>query len=1058
MKVNSDIFNLCLYDIHRIQKSMDLVDMLPDWDSETINQENTYTNLLSLFLYLLAVDPGFFAAIIPNIRDSSIIEKTIGRINTLKYNWTRLTTDGCFSKNYLVEDEEATKKIVAEVYLRNEAGFSDTLYPAREKINPWFLEHVFNNAKKSKNIQIQNIACALFVQNNSFDIWDMVPYHLTFGKDMGEIWRYDAKWLEFFYEHITYGRINYLTLSPLDAAAKSINPDDISEEITKRRVQSIKKASQSDVPSLSIKEQKLHYIYDHKLIYLSPFVKDLRDEFAEIQNFESSNLLTSREYGQLSDEKKQAYQLYLLFTTDALTIACELWFNDLYSENQSLALKILNTEYELKIEDAVKWLGENTVHQLLWIVLQLKRSGYYHDAEVLCRFCLNRDDKTDADSFYCNLFLAELESRDGNSKKDLEKAVHNVKNARELIRGYSRKPLKYSGDFDNYLFGPDYWSAYTEYLHDDILYYAGKAKRRAQYLMDKLMLFTSFADQIEMCYSLSKAARRFRNVKDELYALECIVNSPGFKQIPQNDILKFGWDDIERRYNLLATLSLDNSLTLQRKLSILSREDNVQRFNLYTDQSKILSEEFQYSRSRFCLTVCATLCPENDQHLRAVCDTQLFAVDMELENYNSAYESSLALRELPATSSTFAMMPGIIQVLNKNIVEGIRNLKMTLERLLLDDIQTQDDKRKHFDLFMTVSIVYTLSVPRNNGAICHIICDELCNVLQKNIPESEAFLWISEAFSSLHWFSKARDWFNGNPEERVSDNNNNNNNIRSRILFAKGSFYKRRGNLDDALFVFTDLLTAQYYSGEHRSDLIKLMAEIYEDTHDYVNAFNYRKELLDSGSTAISKALSEHLEQYLSIESVHPEYAKAIFFRAESESMKIISSGDPGIHIDCTLAFGNYGLGLESYLYSMIGEKARSAVLAHFSKGIREDIFRSLKGWRYALSRNREGSPSLDSWAKLSDDIFWLDLKERGLKYNKPNSVLKFLYDYILDMCGCDIIKSITKCASCLKDNRNQAFHGLKPIMMTYQEFCNTHENIIQLLNNLIGLFSEKEI
>lgn len=1053
MKVSSDIFNLCLYDIHRIQKAMDLVDMLPDWDSETINQENIYTNLLSLFLYRLAVDPGFFAAIIPNIRDSSITEKTVERINTLKYNWTRPTTDGCFSKNYLVDDEGATEKIVAEVSRLYEAGVSNMLYPARNKVNPWFLEHVFNNAKKSNNIQVQNIACALFVQNNSFDIWDMVPYHLTFGKDMGEIWRYDAKWLEFFYEHITYGRFNYLTLSPLNAAAKSINPDDISEEITKRRVQSIKKASQSDVPSLSIKEEKLHYIYDHKLIYLSPFVKDLRDEFAKIQNFESSNLLTSREFGQLSDEKKQAYQLYVMFTTDALTIACELWFNDLYSENQSLALKILNTEYELKIEDAVKWLGENTVHQLLWIVLQLKRSGYYHDAEVLCRFCLNREDKTDADSFYCNLFLAELESRDGNSKKDLEKAVRNVKNARELIRGYSRKPLKYSGDFDNYFFGPDYWSTYTEYLHDDILYYAGKAKRRAKYLMDRLHSFTSFADQIEMCYSLSKAARRFQNPKDELFALKCIVNSPGFKEIPQKDKLMYGWEDIERRYNFLLALSLDNSLSSPHLSAIQSREDNVQRFNLYIDQSKILSEEFQYSRSRLCLTACLSLSPENNQHLRVACNTWLFNDDLELENYNSAYDSSLVLRDFPATNSMFAMMPGIILVLNKNIVDGIRNLKTTLERLLLDDIQTQDDKRQHFDRFIIFSVVYTLSIPRNNGAICHIICDELCNVLQKNIHESDALLWISDAFSSLHWFSKALNWFNGNPEEHVSDDN-----IKSRILFAKGSFYKRRGNLDDALFVFTDLLTSQYYSEEHRSDLIKLMAEIYEDTHDYVNALNYRKELLDTGSNDISKALSEHLEQYLSTESVHSEYARSIFIRAESESLKIISSGDPGVLVDCTLAFGNYGLGLESYLYSMIGEKARFEVLSHFNKGIKEDIFKRLKGWRNVLSRNREGSPSLDGWSKLSDDIFWQDLKERGLKYNKPNSVLKYLYNFILNTFGRDIIESVTNSASFLKVYRNQAFHGLKPIMMTYQEFCDAHEKTIQLLNNLIGLFSEKEI
>jgi len=1053
MKVSSDIFNLSLYDIHRIQKAMDLVDMLPDWDSETINQENIYTNLLSLFLYRLAVDPGFFAAIIPNIRDSSITEKTVERINTLKYNWTRPTTDGCFSKNYLVDDEGATEKIVAEVSRIYEAGVSNMLYPARNKVNPWFLEHVFNNAKKSKNIQIQNIVCTLFVQNNAFDIWDMVPSHLTFGKDMGEIWRYDAKWLAFFYENIIFGRLNYLKLSPLNAASQSVHPDDISEESTKRRVQSIKNATHSDSPSLSIKEKDLHYIYDQKLIYLSPFVKDLRDEFAKIQNLESSNLLTSREFGRLSDEKKQAYQLYVNYTTDALTIACELWFNDLYSNNQSMALKLLNTEYELKIEDAIEWLGENTVHQLLWVVLQLKRGGYYHDAEVLCRFCLNREDKTDADSFYCNLFLAEIESRDGNSKKDLEKAVHNVKNARELIRGYSRKPSKYSGDFDNYFFGPDYWSAYTEYLHDDILYYAGKAKRRAQYLMDKLNRFTSFYDQIEMCHSLSKAARRFGHVMEELYALECIVNSPWFKQISQHDIFKFGWDDIERRYNLLAALSLDNSLTLQRKSYILSREDNVQRFNIYMDQSKVLSEEFQYSRSHFCLTVCATLCPETDQHLRLVCDTQLFAADLGLENYNSAYDSALALRELPATSSTYAMMPGIIQVLNKNIVEGIRDLKMTLARLLLDETLTQDEKHNHFDRFIIISVVYTLNIPRNNGAICHIICDELCNVLQKNIHESDALLWISDAFSSLHWFSKALNWFNGNPEEHVSDDN-----IKSRILFAKGSFYKRRGNLDDALFVFTDLLTSQYYSGEHRSDLIKLMAEIYEDTHDYVNALNYRKELLDTGSNDISKALSEHLEQYLSTESVHSEYARSIFIRAESESLKIISSGDPGVLVDCTLAFGNYGLGLESYLYSMIGEKARFEVLSHFNKGIKEDIFKRLKGWRNVLSRNREGSPSLDGWSKLSDDIFWQDLKERGLKYNKPNSVLKYLYNFILNTFGCDIIESVTNSASFLKDYRNQAFHGLKPIMMTYQEFCDAHEKTIQLLNNLIGLFSEKEI
>lgn len=471
------------------------------------------------------------------------------------------------------------------------------------------------------------------------------------------------------------------------------------------------------------------------------------------------------------------------------------------------------------------------------------------------------------------------------------------------------------------------------------------------------------------------------------------------------------------------------------------------------DQSNVLSEGFQYSRAHSCLTLCASISPETEGYLCFLCNTLLLAADIELGNNNFAYQRALALREALPNSLMFEMLPGIFLVLNNNIVEGIRDLTTVLEQLLLDENLTQDKKRDHFDRFITFSVVYTLSIPRNSGEICRIICDKLCHVLQKNISESDAVLWISEAFFGLHWFSKAREWFDGNPEERVS-----NDNIRSRVLFAKGRFYKRRGNLDDALCVFTDLLSSHYYSGEDRLDLIKFVAEIYEDTHDYVNAFNYRKELFDSGSNDISKAISEHLEQYLSTESVHSDYARSIFIRAESESLKITSSGDPGVLIDCTLAFGNYGLGLESYLYSMIGEKARSAVLSHFNKGIRDDIFKSLKGWRNVLSRNREGSPSLDGWSKLSDDIFWQDLKERGLKYNKPNSVLKYLYTYILDTYGRDIIESVTKCATYLKVYRNDAFHGLKPIMMSYKEFCDIHEKTIQLLNNLIGLFSEKEI
>lgn len=1052
MKIRSDIFNLCLYDVHKYQKYIDNRDLTQSMSLDEISEDTNYTKLLEFFLYRLAVDPGFFASLIPSISSEKIIRETIDHINALKYKWTYSTAVGCFSSDAVKYDGDFDE-ILKEIKSRYTYLPSQYIYPARGVLNPKFITNYFTAVGPGDDGEVHYSEIFLMSQaSNAFEIQNG-SINTNIDAKNGSAKIINA-WLKYYHKNIRFGREMYKRVSPDNLAAYLTKPDDIKNELNQNLISSLNPLNNINSPANIAKKEQYFSLFDHALIYTAPWAFELRKKFAEIQELkEPAEILTPEIIFNFKDEDAKSYFSYLKFTTDALTIACEQWFHDTYVENRQELLNILNTETPVDTSKCIVWMQELPTHYLLWITAKLIRNHYIKDAKNLCDFILDKNGISETELFYANLLKADILSQpeiDQTISPDAEIYIKKaLKYVRQHPRGSGNMPPLYS-------FSYNHWAIYTDMLNDLIKCYS---KNTPQYPFDKyfkVKYCVSDSERIEGLYALSKILRRLGSYEEEAQCLNTIFEDKDFKEMAfgsdTTDILlkMFDWSGIKMRVDYL------NSSAFR---SIVSQYDDFESFYycdymnmIHSNLDSVTQElfyDFQVSRAVETLSPIINPHRPDFEQLIAISSQMLLPSYYALSSFDNAYQTTQDLIKSPELKLSYINEAGLSLILGHHYVEGIEKLKDDLSIILQDESIDENKKMDVFEGFIFRTIEELYGIQNNNLMICKEVCNELYRVLLKNTNIDTAAIWMSKALGNQHWSEIAEDWFADNPEKNVSSED-----AKVMVLFEVARFDFNTGKFGAAENILNSLMYSPNISGDQRSAVIEKLATVYQLDHKFLLAKRLRGILSDSVSADIHKTLNQTLERILTLDEISSELARNYFTLAQKESRMYTVNPVATDEIDCTNIMRNYGVGLESYLDELIGKELKKNVQSKFMDSITPNLCYSIRGWGDALLSGGSRTLTLGTWANLSKDLAYLHQDKVPRIGDLGYEVKSYILQYIEKEYSPEQIEAVTMISEYLKSYRNEACHGAKQILMSQEEFKSVHAQIVDLLNNLINQFT----
>lgn len=397
MKVDKVTLKHFLREIHLIQRGKTFHKRISGIEEDEKQRINLDRNLLDIFLFRIDRDPGAYGAILKIIEENErIINKTTKYINKLLYDCSCDVDSFIIQSPPQTSNEKITKTI--ELLKQNYSFFShNTQSSPNVDANIEFLKIIHDEARKN-NDEIEAAVIKRIIDDyQSQHCLGKTPF---IDDPARSEMQHMLKWDNFARAHI-FSRLKK--------------------------------------PELYIEDQGSGY--DLCLHFFLPYSDELRERFADI--FHIKKPQTEKLIENQAQASKKSIDpdsvCYYKFTTDAIFIAAEFWFNEL---NESDKIAFLNNEYPVNID--VNTFKKYSVRELAGYADDLDNNGYLDEALEIYKNCLSRSSKMIDQFYFCdNLGCCYRDIGDYNQ------AYIYFQQANDLIKKIKKAdPLQKKSEFD----------------------------------------------------------------------------------------------------------------------------------------------------------------------------------------------------------------------------------------------------------------------------------------------------------------------------------------------------------------------------------------------------------------------------------------------------------------------------------------------------------------------------------------------------------------------------------------------------------------------------------
>jgi tetratricopeptide (TPR) repeat protein len=993
MYISEDGLKFFLYETHLLKKSVSIAHSIRDMGEEERKKINLGKNLTELFLFRVSRDPGFQKFVMSSLsHDGDVLRETRRYITKLICDYS-----GTVSSFYAIPQETQTnesagiEKLIPKLIEYYDIDYTPYLTSINRKVSACFYQHLY---RQSISDQDDLSATAIKTLKNlitDFNCFGKTP----FLEDIHHVCKAFNRKRDCECRYYIYRNLKF--------------PDNY---IDSKRTQ-----------------------YELPLLRMAFVARDLRDLFAAWFNvpMPASPWMGKKEYLVLGNKEKSEFIQYSRFTNDVLFIGAEFWFNQ-FNEDDKLSL--LNREYlfEVKPED----LQSLTVEQMDTYANELCDMGYYDCSLIIFLECLKHAE-IEVDRFlflddiaYCYKNLGEFE----NAKRYYE-------NAHAIITQYTQDEDWIHNVSFNIRMSPyssRFLSLLTKKYIAEMEYHLGEieiAEKRMEEALSELSLLNSH-ERIRLLHEIALAYKNTFNPSREEEILVQLLD--------EQDI-----DDKLFNYGMRRLITLNNC-------SKASGEHNLkkllQMYHLERVPSIILRiipsmNSFQFSRSLVMNQTLYELNLEGSPQEKEPLGTLAFSY-FNIQNYGTAkkyfeqFRKECGVRN--SSISQFAGYSGLCTILQGSEDEGIEEIRN--EIALLSSI-LKGDKKGHAIGTLLNHVAKELLIYKKEG-VSQII-ETLRPEIEKQLSIEEANFYITSAYVSISWFTKAIEVLDNLIEEENFDENK-----RASHIKRKGDLYVDMGEIDDALSCYLDAGKSYLFSlpNRDRAELMKRMADAYIEKMNLIEA----KKCIDTAQKlspedpeleSLKQGIGNFLDEHISLESVKNRFARLSLKTAEREALELYRTIREDEEFDFSPPLGYYGKGLEILLDAEVWNDIRQKVFEKFSLddyvGIPDCLYADLpRYWQGPLSRypKSQKTVSLGTWERIN------------LEKSNKHPVVDCIYSLLHEKFG-DKFSILRDACTFLAPYRNDAFHKA---VKGRDEVTEVRKTAIRHLNAVIHLLYDSDV
>lgn len=1115
MRIPDKIYPCCLYDLHRIQRGIDTSSILPRLQDKQIDEENRKFNLLSIFLYRLGRDPGFLSAILEKINTPETIERTKSYLNSLYTFW--VNTPGSYYKqaNGINNDLMAAiqQYTACNSYQITQYGPQPTQYSLQlghNQINPALLVQLSDETKDTRVTHAKILEFYLWEYPRAEQNWDMVDIlSRTLTREGIQVQSWVNTWPEFYREHIDLDRNRlFRALSP--TALHSSNEDEQLAEVLVRRSEQVNrqniKYGELELPPLVIERKNLS-----PLFLMMPHFHALRKIYLDSSLSPEVRKLSTID-GMWTTPKDEidfvSFSNYLKYTTDALTISAELWFDKIYSDDLENLLSFINAQYpfgaaliadetdpkqmmnltitlvpcynndgsidrmekkafshaiyEYKYTDALKNLGDQPVSLILNTGLRLYYEKYLEDAHSVLTYCLSeREDLTDADKFFCHIHLAEI-GRDYRLNVDsnpwiFDDSGKHCMEAEKIILARENNP-EMSGYFEYDHHSLRYWVAYAKALvfeHNELISIL-KDKLAIQKALTKgenrVSIKTnliipdgiSVHDGLNLLLLHANIAKNLLNFEEEYVLLQTLTKYPNAEKVLGNHTM----DDVRKRLSVLISEGVSPNMLI-----------NLSNLRFPDLQEKIYeaSDAFQFGQAvKYYQEIDRMNWRSGNFLLKRSMAEWGIIVYTNTQNYVLAHKYAEELRNIclePDSTSRYygAWEPGILSILSGKYERGVSELRHALSCIVSGPDSTPGERRSFFSTLIG-RVAERIPGEKKNSQILGLLEEYMLQIL----PGFDGLWWISSGYAGISWSPISAKWFAQHPEDGYDPDSLE----YAQLIFQRALYYEGLKKMDTALNLYVSIDRKEVSEDAVWCEFLFILrmkiAGLYLDSNRYIQGQNYYHSAArvcqsdNPNLYELTETLQTFLKDNLSLEDMKSPVAKKFFESAETEVLSLCRKEKKADDIvDVTRIFADYGSGLERLEQDLFWEPTRKKYLQIKLGGYFPDISPGIwNEWKFwgSIIRDPEMTVSIGTCANL---LFDLENLEINMKSRKPcQEVSGYLSSLKTDYWD-DLSLLVVPCML-IHEKRNKVNHGNR-IELPMHEFMEFRSSFILRVNALIS-------
>ncbi len=993
MYISEDGLKFFLYETHLLKKSVSIAQSIREKGEEERKKINLDKNLTELFLFRVSRDPGFQKFVMNSLsRDEDVLRKTHRYITKLICDYSCTV-----SSFYAIPQETQTnesagiEELIPKLIEYYDTDYITYLTAISRKVSALFYQHLYRQSVSDQDDVSTTAIKTLENFITDFNCFGKTP----FLEDVHHVRKAFNRRRDCECKYYIYRNLRF--------------PDNY---IDSKRTQ-----------------------YELPLLRVAFVARDLRDLFAARFNvpIPASPWMGKTEYLALEDKEKREFIHYIRFTNDALFIGAEFWFNQ-FNEDDKLSL--LNQEYpfEIKSED----LQSLSVGQMDTYANELCDIGYYDCSLIVFQECLKHA-RTEIDRSlfsddiaYCYRNLGDFETAKRhyeNTHAIISQYVTDEDGSRNISFNIRKSP--YSSRFRSLL---------TKKYIAEMEYHLGEIKT-ADKRMEEALSELSLLNPHERIRLLHEIAVTYRNTLNPFKEEEILVQLLG-EQTLNDELLNYIMYRLKALNNCLKPTGEHNLKKIR------------QIYHLEKIPSMILKiipaiNSFQFSRS---LVMNETLyklnlegSPQEKEPLGVLAHSYF-----NTQNYDTAKKYFELFREegeeiRKSYIDVFAGYSGICTILQGSEDAGIEEIRN--EIALLNSLLEEDEKRKGIGTVL-INIAKELFLYKKEGLSRAI--EVLRPEIEKYLSVEETNFYITSAYVSISWFTKAIEVL-----DKLIDEGNLDENNRAVLFMRKGELYADSGEVDNALLCYLDAEKSYYFSlpDEERAGLMKKMADAYIEKMNLIEA----KKCIDTAQKlspedpeieGLKRDMGTFLDEHISLESVKNRSARLSLKTAEREALEFYRTIHEDEEFDFSPPLGYYGKGLEILLDAEVWNDIRQKVFEKFSLddyvGIPDCLYADLPlHWKGPLSRypKSQKTVSLGTWEKID------------LEKSNKHPVVDCIYSLLRERLG-DKFSILKHACAFLAPCRNDTFHK---VVKGKDEVTEVRKTAIQHLNAVIHLLYDSD-